>query len=86
MAGMGLCFGALWTYATRHRRLVGDWLSDEEIRARTLRFTVGGPIYVLAMLLALVSAVASLVLIGALAVYYILPAGGAVPHPPQSDS
>jgi uncharacterized membrane protein len=86
MAGMGLSFGALWTYATRNRRLVGDWLSDEQIRARTVRFTVGGPIYVAAMLLALVAAVASLAVIGALAVYYLLPAGGAVPHTSESGA
>jgi TMEM175 potassium channel family protein len=80
MTLMGASFGVLWTYATRHRRLLGDTLSDEEIRFRTRRFTIGAPIYALAMLVALVSAPACLVINALLAVYYALPAGGAIVH------
>jgi hypothetical protein len=40
MTLMGVSFGALWTYATRHRDLLGETLSDEEIRVRTRRFTM----------------------------------------------
>src|SRR6266576_1386879 len=47
MAGMGITFSALWIYATRRRRLVAAWLSDEQIRARTARFVVGAPLYLL---------------------------------------
>jgi uncharacterized membrane protein len=83
MTGMGLSFGALWTYATRRRRLVGSSLTDDEIRYRTARFTIGGPLYALTMGVALVSAPASLVLTALLAVYYVLPAGGAVSHPSE---
>jgi hypothetical protein len=49
MAGMGISFSALWLHATRHRRLVAAWLSDEQIRARTGRFVVGAPLYLIAM-------------------------------------
>jgi uncharacterized membrane protein len=80
MTLMGISFGALWTYATRHRDLLGETLSDEEIRLRTRRFTIGTPVYGFAMLVALVSAPACLVINALLAVYYALPAGGAIPH------
>jgi uncharacterized membrane protein len=80
MTAMGASFGLLWTYATRHRDLLGDTLSDEEIRVRTRRFTAGTPVYGLAMLVALVSAPACLVINALLAVYYALPAGGAILH------
>jgi uncharacterized membrane protein len=80
MTLMGVAFGALWTYATRHRELLGETLSDEEIRVRTRRFTLGAPVYGFAMLVALVSAPACLVINALLAVYYALPAGGALPQ------
>jgi uncharacterized membrane protein len=82
MTLMGASFGALWTYATRHRNLLGPTLSDDEIRLRTRRFTVGAPVYGFAMLVALVSAPACLIINALLAVYYALPSGGAMPHRP----
>ena len=80
MTLMGVSFGALWTYATRHRNLIGETLSDEEIRVRTRRFTIGAPVYGYAMLVALVSAPACLVINALLAIYYAVPAGEAMPH------
>jgi uncharacterized membrane protein len=78
MTLMGASFGALWTYASHHRRLLGDSMSTEEIRARTRRFTLATPVYAFAMLVGLVSAAACLVINALLAVYYALPAGGAM--------
>jgi TMEM175 potassium channel family protein len=80
MTLMGASFGGLWSYASRHRWLLGDSLSTEEIRARTRRSMIGTPVYALAMLVGLVSAAACLVINALLAVYYALPAGGALPH------
>jgi uncharacterized membrane protein len=80
MTLMGASFGAMWTYATRNRRLLGDSLSTEEIRLWTRRFTIGAPVYAFAMLVGLVSAVACLMINALLAVYYALPAGGAILH------
>jgi uncharacterized membrane protein len=85
MAAMGVAFGAIWRHATVGRRLVIDELSDAEIRHSTFRFRIGAPVYLLAMAIALVSATASLAVIGALAVYYLLPGGGAIPHPAERD-
>jgi hypothetical protein len=81
MFAMGIAFGSLWTYAARDRRLLGSDLSEEEIRTRTLRFTIGAPIYLAAFLVALVSAPACLAINAALAVYYAVPGAGMMRHP-----
>jgi uncharacterized membrane protein len=81
MTMMGVAFGALWRYASHGRRLLGVDLSDAEIAKRTRRFTIGAPVYALSIVVALFSAPACLVLIAALAVYYALPGGGAMPAP-----
>ena len=80
MTLMGATFGALWLYATRHRQLLGDTLTPEEIRTLTRRFTAGSPLYAVSILVALVSAPACLALNALLAVYYALPGGGAMMH------
>ena len=82
MAAMGVTFGALWRHATNGRRLVVDSLTDEAIRRSSIRFRIGGPVYGAAMVVALVSAPASLAIIGGLAVYY-LPAGRRRDRPPR---
>lgn len=81
MTMMGVAFGLLWSYASRHRRLVGSDLSDAEIRRRTRRFTIGAPIYGLSIVVAVFSAPACLVIIAALAVYYAVPQGGMMRGP-----
>jgi uncharacterized membrane protein len=81
MLAMGVAFGTLWTYASRDRRLLGTDLSDAEIRRRTVRFTIGMPLYLVALLVALVSAPASLAINAALAVYYAIPGAGMMRHP-----
>jgi uncharacterized membrane protein len=80
MTAMGFAFGALWTYASRHERLLGETLSPPEVERLTRRFVIGTPVYLLSMLVALVSAPACLALNALLAVYYALPGGGAMPH------
>jgi uncharacterized membrane protein len=76
MALMGISFGALWTYASRDGRLLGSDLGDDEIRRLTFRFTIGAPLYVVALVVALFSAPACLVMIAGLAIYYAHPGGG----------
>jgi uncharacterized membrane protein len=80
MAAMGVAFGALWSYASRNRRLLADSLSPEEVRRLTRRFVAGTPVYMLSILVALVSAPACLALNALLALYYALPGGGAIAH------
>jgi uncharacterized membrane protein len=87
MAAMGLSFGAIWRYVARRPALLGSALSAEDVARRTRRFTFGGPIYVVAVLLALVSAPACLAVNALLAIYYALPALGGMraPGEPPGD-
>jgi uncharacterized membrane protein len=69
---MAISFGVLWEYITRHRQKLGVELSDEEVRRRSLAFQIGNPFYAVAVGVAFISPVAVLVIIGALAVYYMV--------------
>jgi uncharacterized membrane protein len=69
---MAVSFGILWEYITRHREKLGVELSDEEVRRRSLAFQIGNPFYAVAVGVAFISPVAVLVMIGALAVYYMV--------------
>ncbi len=69
---MAISFGVLWEYITRHREKLGVELTDEEVRRRSIAFQIGNPIYLLAFGAAFVSPAAVLVIIGALAVYYMV--------------
>jgi uncharacterized membrane protein len=69
---MAISFGVLWEYITRRRQKLGVELSDEEVRRRSLAFQIGNPFYAVAVGVAFISPVAVLVIIGALAVYYMV--------------
>jgi uncharacterized membrane protein len=69
---MGVAFSVLWEYITRHREKLGVELTDEEVRRRSLAFQIGSPLYVIALIVAFISPTAVLVIIGALAVYYMV--------------
>jgi uncharacterized membrane protein len=69
---MGISYSVLWEYITRHREKLGVGLSDEEVRRRSLAFQIGAPVYLLAVAVAFISPVAVLLIIGALAVYYMV--------------
>ena len=56
-------------------------LSEDEIKRRTRRFTIGTPIYGVSIIVALFSAPACLAIIAALAVYYAVPRGGMMRGP-----
>jgi uncharacterized membrane protein len=69
---MAVAFGVLWEYITRHREKLGVELSDEEVRRRSLAFQIGNPFYAIAVVVAFISPAVVLVIIGALAVYYMI--------------
>src|SRR3954452_16579628 len=69
---MALTFGGMWEYITRHRELLGVEMSDEEVRARTRGFHFGIPFYLLALGVAFISPAVVLVIIAAMAVYYMV--------------
>jgi TMEM175 potassium channel family protein len=81
MTLMGLSFGAMWLYITRRPGVAAvAHLTPSEMRSSTRRFLMGTPLYALSIGLALVSAPACLAVNAVLAVYYALPAGGAMAH------
>ena len=69
---MAVSFGSLWEYITRHRQLLGVELSDREIRRITLAFHLGNPFYALALIFAFISPTIVLMIIAAMAVYYMV--------------
>ena len=69
---MGIAFNLIWAYVIRHRRELGVEIPDEEIRRISLGFMIGAPIYVVALIVALISPAAVLIIIGAVAVYYMV--------------
>jgi uncharacterized membrane protein len=79
--GMSLGFAAIFEW-TLHGRRVYQPLPPEQHWPARVRFVGGGLIYVIAIVVALFSAVASFVLIALTAVYYIFERTPASPGPP----
>jgi len=73
MLAMGLCFAASWRYVAAHGSLLTRAISERELAALVRRNAVGQGLYLVAFVLAFVSAPACLGLCGAVAVYYTLP-------------
>jgi uncharacterized membrane protein len=69
---MAIAMGTLWEYITRHREALGVELSDEEVRRITRAFHLGNPFYAVAVAVAFISPAAVLVIIGAMALYYMV--------------
>jgi TMEM175 potassium channel family protein len=69
---MGLAFGCLWTYITRHRDELGVELTDEQIRHTSITFLIGNPFYAVALAVAFISPAVVLVINGALTLYYMV--------------
>jgi uncharacterized membrane protein len=67
---MGLSFGALFAWVTHTDRLLRRLPPPRVVRAARLRFMVGQAVYAAAFALSWVSAPLSLVLCGAMALYY----------------
>jgi uncharacterized membrane protein len=69
---MAIAMGSLWQYITMHRERLGVELSDEEVRRITRAFHLGNPFYAVAVAVAFISPAVVLVIIGAMAVYYMV--------------
>jgi uncharacterized membrane protein len=69
---MGISFGLLWTYITRRRELLGVELTDEQVQQATRRFTIGIPLYAIAVAVSLISGTVMLLIIALLAAYYMV--------------
>jgi TMEM175 potassium channel family protein len=69
---MGIAFSLFWTYIVKHRPELGVQIPDDEVRRTSLGFTIGSPIYAVAVIMAFISPAVVLVIIAAVAVYYML--------------
>jgi len=69
--GMSAGFGAIFEWTLHGERVYEPVPRERQWAART-RFVGGGGVYVLAIVVALVNAIAAFVIIGVVAVYYIL--------------
>ena len=72
MAINAVTWGALWLYASTHRRLLKESFPEERRRPATIAFNFGVLVYALAVGVAFVNAYACLVFHAALAIYYAL--------------
>jgi uncharacterized membrane protein len=70
MLAMGLFFGGLWVAITRDSRLLEEHLDPAVSRAALRRFGVGNVFYLATIGLSFVSAIATLAVHAALAIYY----------------
>lgn len=70
-----LAYNLLWRYASGGGRLLDPAADADEVAAVNLRFRLGPPGYALAFLLALVWTPASLAVLAALSIFYLLPSG-----------
>jgi uncharacterized membrane protein len=86
MIAISAGFAGLWVYVATHATALGAALPPEALRDSIPGFTLGGAVYVGGTLIAaLVSALAGLIVFGALAVYYLfehLPSPSSAPAAP----
>jgi uncharacterized membrane protein len=69
---MGIAFNLFWTYVVKHRPELGVQIPDEEVRRMSVGFMIGSPIYAVAVIMAFISPAVVLIIIGAVAGYYML--------------
>jgi TMEM175 potassium channel family protein len=83
LLGMSISFGSIFEWTLHGRRVYQPLPPDRHWAARA-RFVGGGVVYVVAIIVALFSAIASFVLIALTAVYYIVERTPAAPADPGS--
>jgi uncharacterized membrane protein len=71
MIAISAGFAGLWVYVVTYAPALGAALPPEALRSSIPGFTLGGAAYVAGTLVALASAVAAMIIFGALAVYYL---------------
>jgi uncharacterized membrane protein len=72
MTVMSVCYLSLWLYAISGRRLLRDDSDRRTVSGITRSYLPGAPTYLTATLVALVSPLASVVVFGAIALFYVV--------------
>jgi uncharacterized membrane protein len=80
---IAIMFNAIWLYAASGARLLKAGLDLEALKVGARRFSFGPPAYLIITLLAVVNPYISLVLVGLLAIYWMLPGSAPDQVPPQ---
>ena len=71
MMAMAVAYNAVWRYASHHRRLLVESITDDEIAHYTRRNDLGLAVYALSLVVALISAPLTLVLYAAVALLFV---------------
>jgi uncharacterized membrane protein len=71
MVAMAVAYNVLWRYAAHHRRLLVPSMSDAEIARYSRRNDIGLSVYALSIVVAFISAPATLVLYAAVAILFV---------------
>jgi uncharacterized membrane protein len=85
MTVMAVCYIALWLYAAGGRRLLREDSDPRTVSGITRSYLPGAPLYLAATLVAVASPLASVVLFGAIALFYVIESsifGGATTESP----
>jgi uncharacterized membrane protein len=85
MTVMAACYIALWLYAAGGRRLLREDSDPRTVSGITRSYLPGAPLYLAATLVAVASPLASVVLFGAIALFYVIESsifGGATTESP----
>ena len=69
---MSICYGALWFYASRGRRLLADDANPKTVSGISRSFAPGSLMYATAMLSSLLSAYLAVALYAAIALFYVV--------------
>jgi uncharacterized membrane protein len=69
---MGIAFNLFWAYIIKHRRELGVEIPDEEVRSTSVGFMIGSPLYAVAVIMAFISPAVVLIIVGAVAAYYMV--------------
>jgi uncharacterized membrane protein len=83
---MGIAFSGIWLYALLHHDLTRPGLELASPRNALPRFTIGNLAYAIGIGLAFVSPLASLLVYGLVAVYYVFPTLPHTTHPRQGSA
>lgn len=70
---IALCFQLVWRYVLRHRSLLRASVTDEHIRQINQQYRKGPPVYLIAVLFALVSPLLSVLITLGVALWYAIP-------------
>ncbi len=69
---MGVAFSLFWAYVVKRRRELGVEIPEEEVRRISVGFMIGSPFYAIAVGMAFISPAVVLIIIGAVAAYYMV--------------